>query len=184
MLDYELLLEKNIINKKNFILDNYHLINLDEVDVLIILMIEFLIENNEFVTINKLEEKMSLSAQKIDARIKRLVEQRYLSIDTYSSKNSINTINVYTKIIEKLNIKEFKHKEEVKKIGDANIIKLLEKEFSRKMTPLEIATIKEWVETYSDELINYAIKESSMRNIKNLKYIETILIEQARVLNG
>lgn len=60
----------------------------------------------------------------------------------------------------------------------SNIFEIIEKEFGRTLSPIEYEIIKAWLDGgFSEELIKEAIKEATMNNVSNLRYIDKILFE-------
>lgn len=60
----------------------------------------------------------------------------------------------------------------------STIYEIIEKEFGRTLSPMEYEIIKAWIDSgYSEELIKEAIKEATMNNVSNLRYIDKILFE-------
>ena len=60
----------------------------------------------------------------------------------------------------------------------SNIYEVIEKEFGRTLSPMEFEIIKAWIDGgFSEELIREAIKEATMNNVSNLRYIDKILFE-------
>lgn len=60
----------------------------------------------------------------------------------------------------------------------STIFDVLEKEFGRKLTPMEFEISKAWLDNgISEELIKEAIKEASFSGVANLRYIDKILYE-------
>lgn len=51
----------------------------------------------------------------------------------------------------------------------------LEEQFARTIAPIEYEKIKQWEETFTDDVINYAIDKAVLNNIKTFNYIEGIL---------
>lgn len=61
---------------------------------------------------------------------------------------------------------------------NSNIFEIIEKEFGRTLSPIEFEIIKAWLDGgFSEELIKEAIKEATMNNVSNLRYIDKILFE-------
>lgn len=68
--------------------------------------------------------------------------------------------------------------EEKSNTENSNIFDVLEKEFGRKLTPMEFEISKAWLDNgISEELIKEAIKEASFSGVANLRYIDKILYE-------
>ena len=60
----------------------------------------------------------------------------------------------------------------------SNIFEVIEKEFGRTLSPIEYEIIKAWLDNgMSEELIKEAIKEATLNNVSNLRYIDKILYE-------
>lgn len=51
----------------------------------------------------------------------------------------------------------------------------LEEQFARTISPLEYEKITQWEETFTDDIINYAIDKAVLNNIKTFNYVEGIL---------
>ena len=60
----------------------------------------------------------------------------------------------------------------------SNIFEVIEKEFGRTLSPIEYEIIKAWLDGgFNEDLIREAIKEATMNNVSNLRYIDKILFE-------
>ena len=61
---------------------------------------------------------------------------------------------------------------------NSTIFEIIEKEFGRTLSPIEFEIIKAWLDGgFSEELIKEAIREATMNNVSNLRYIDKILFE-------
>ena len=56
-----------------------------------------------------------------------------------------------------------------------DIFSLFESELGRTLSSMEIEIIKEWLESYEEELIKEALKEAIYNDVRNLKYVDRIL---------
>ena len=66
--------------------------------------------------------------------------------------------------------------------SNTNIFEVIEKEFGRTLSPMEYEIIKAWIDNgMSEELIREAIKEATMNNVSNLRYIDKILYEWGKL---
>lgn len=62
------------------------------------------------------------------------------------------------------------------KVVNSNIFAAFEQELGRTISPMEVEIIREWLnDGISEELIKMALKEAIMNNVRNLKYVATIL---------
>lgn len=57
-----------------------------------------------------------------------------------------------------------------------DIVKLIEREFGRMLSPLEIELAGIWAQSYRYEDVVDAIKEAVISDVKNMKYIDKILL--------
>lgn len=68
--------------------------------------------------------------------------------------------------------------EEVLEERDNTIFDEIEREFNRKLTPMEREVVVEWQDSnISYELIREALKEASLNGVSNLRYIDKILFD-------
>ena len=62
--------------------------------------------------------------------------------------------------------------------NDSNIFEVIEKEFGRTLSPIELEIIRAWLDNNtSEELIKEALKEATFNGVSNLRYIDKILYE-------
>ena len=65
---------------------------------------------------------------------------------------------------------------------NTDIFEIIEKAFGRTLSPIEYEIIKAWLDGgFSTELIKEAIKEATMNNVSNLRYIDKILFEWGKL---
>ena len=61
---------------------------------------------------------------------------------------------------------------------NSSIFSMIEKEFGRTLSPIEIEIINAWLEhNFSEDIIKEAVKEAVFNGVSNLKYIDRILYE-------
>ncbi len=67
---------------------------------------------------------------------------------------------------------------DIEKKNELNIFELFEKEFSRKLTPMEYELINAWLNSGMNEaIIKEALKEATYNGVSNLRYIDKIIYE-------
>jgi DNA replication protein len=183
MIDLDSLLDENLIDKEMLLVLNYAKLNLSEAELVLILLINYFVNNHRQVTLQLLAEHMALPKDKIDKLLNDLHHKGIITFNKYAN-NNIDVSNIFSQIVA-LNTKEKINEHNQKKIQDTkNIISTFEKEFNKQLSPMEKETIREWHATYNDEIIIYALKEAVMANVLSLRYIEKIILDQQRVLNG
>lgn len=164
--------ENQLIDIEGLFLLNYKTLNLTENEAMIVLVLLRLEKINQtFITPNTIAQYMSLDEKTIDKLIVGLMNKNILSIHM----NSITTKPLINAIL-KMNPTKKEIKEQ-----KVNLISMFEKEFGRPLTPIEIETIKEWKQCqYDDEMVLKALKEATLSNVRNLRYIDKILVEWAK----
>ncbi|MGL4383580.1 MAG: DnaD domain-containing protein [Bacilli bacterium] len=184
MITFKQLLLQNSINKTTLLLNYYTQLELDEVDLSIILHIEALLSINSLVTSKVLEDRMSISKLKIDRKLEQLIKRGFIAIDNYAYNNLVDTSLIYDKINNIIIGQQLSINKNQDVVNQESILDLFSKEFKAQLTPMQREVISDWIEHYSSELIIYALKEAVSQGIVKMKYIEKIIIEQNRLLNG
>lgn len=106
-------------------------------------------EKNQLIIVNKLYKKNDGLPTG-----NHLATNWQPSIDKYSSNNSNNIID------------------QVDEFGK-NIFEIIESEFGRTLSPMEVETIKTW--KFDLAIIKLAVKEASTSNQRSIKYIDKII---------
>lgn len=60
--------------------------------------------------------------------------------------------------------------------AEVNLYGMFEREFGRMLSPFEAQMINAWSQKHSADVIKLALREASIRNIKQMKYIDRILV--------
>lgn len=106
---------------------------------------------------------------------KHLISFEIIKNDKNISEEFISLKNFYEKI-SMLLIEENSNKQ-IEEL-DPNIFEMIEKEFGRVLSPIELEIIKAWHDNnITDELIKEAVKEAVVNGVTNLRYIDKILYE-------
>ena len=109
-------------------------------------------------------------SQEVDKRIILINEPIDYSVNRYCQNNQY-PIDKNVKDIKENNTSNSNNN-----IEDSDFIKifeLIEKEFGRTISPLEVEKIREW--NYSYEIVKLAVKEAVIRNTFSIKYIDKII---------
>ena len=170
----ETMIKQNLINIEGLLLFNYKSLQLTEQEAMIVLLTLRLEKNKvPYISPKLLSNYMSLDERTIDRLVIGLINKQIIDFNgtSISTKPLIQAVcknQVPTNSKEKAS----------KKI---NLVKCFEEEFKRTLTPIEIETIKEWKQCqYSDEMILEALKEATLSNVHNMRYIDKILVDWAK----
>ena len=127
---------------------------------------------------NKISNDLGLSIKEIMIMISKLTDSKLINLEV--TKNDKNIMEEYISIeslyqkISLMVFDEINNDEEI----DSNIFAIIEKEFSRTLSPIEYEIVKAWIDSgISDNLIKEALKEATFNGVSNLRYIDKILYE-------
>ncbi len=164
------------------------------------------LEQNEFPTIEQLQERLGSSAAIVGQTLQKLMKQGFVTIDEVFDPQSgvqsekYNLSGLFQKIGVLLAAGELPvwsgstgeagnpeqpvatRMEPIAMRGPHNLFVLFEQEFGRPLTPMEYETINGWLDQdrYADELIRFALKESVFAGKLHFRYIDRILLEWSR----
>ena len=166
-------LKEQLIDVEGLFLLHYHELNINEIQAMIILLTLRLERNHvAYITPKMLTQYMSVNEKVVDQAVISLINQQLLSFEN----NSISTKPLLDALC-KIGYCQEPQQEPTK----VNLVESFEKEFGRGLTPIEIEILKEWKQCqYKDEMILDALKEATLSNVRNMRYIEKILIEWAK----
>ena len=172
------------IDFRFLLLENYKKLKISENQLAIIFMIDHLVsQGNPFVTADLLSLKMSLDIKEIDSLLADLLTRGFLEYATMNGK-TVTTLNpLKEKLYSEFQISISKEAETKKKKDEvlSNIYQSFESALNRSLQPMEIATIREWVDLgYSDETIINALKEALSQGKKSLRSVDKILLSWAK----
>ena len=167
------ILENQLVDIEGLFLLNYKNLNISENEAMIIMILLRLEKMNmNYITPSIISNYMTLDEKSIDKLIIGLINKNLLAFtaNSISSKPLINAL-----------LKAQPQQETKKQETKINLVSCFEKEFARTLTPIEIETLKEWKQCqYDDQMILNALKEATLSNVHNMRYIDKILVEWAK----
>jgi len=170
----EALFKMNLIDLEGWLILNYKKLSLDEKQTMLLLLVMRLEKMKvPYITPQVITSYMSLDDKTTDRYIVGLLSKKMLSLEG----NSLSS-KPLAAIIER---SIFNESSQPQKKQEINLVSVFEHEFARALTPIEIETLKEWKQChYSDQMILDALKEATLSNVHNMRYIEKILIDWAK----
>lgn len=166
----------NTLKEKDFIVKSYILraavsleLSLNET----ILLIYFSNQEIPQLNIDNITLTTTLSKNQILEAFSRLSSIGVITMDVVKNPNGtmeevISLDNLIKNITVDITSKQ-------KEVESNNIFEIFEREFGRQLSTYEYEVINEWLNNYSKELIEEALKESILNGVKSLKYISKIL---------
>lgn len=158
--------KENYINTRDWLLDKYETFNLSPQEGIVILMIDLLNAEKKSISLEILAEKCRMSPDETDRTLNILCSKRYLSIKVREKNVEFDLEGLYTSENEKP-IDAFTQ----------STFDLFENEFARPLRKSELERLSEWVMTYDEKLVIYALREAVMYKNMSFNYINKILLE-------
>lgn len=168
----------NQLHIPSILLTKYKSLALDEKEVMIILqLLRYLAENNDFPTPFDLSQHVTMSEQECANLLRKLIQKNLLSIEQKENEShQLSEAYSLNPLWERLFSQEEIHEEE-QNIGTIFIV--FEQEFGRPLSPFEIETINTWLDEdkIAPSLIKAGLREAVLMSKLNFKYIDRILRE-------
>ena len=169
-----ILKEKPIIIPK-ILLRNYKKLKITDEELIILIC---LIGIGDKVPYNPTIFELELNMDKFKGMeiLNNLSEKNLIEIKVENNKSGKKQEYIYLDLIYKklLNLVLDETEDESTSKGN-DIFSLFEQELGRTISSMEIEIIKEWLESYEEELIKEALKEAIYNDVRNLKYVDRIL---------
>ncbi len=156
----------------------------DDEALLLLHLLAFHAEQNDFPTPNDLAKRLSFSENEISLKLQRLLQKGFLEITQGIDGNGIvyekySVYPLWERILDHIEASSMQQEIEVQKNEEGEIFAIFEQEFGRLLSPMEIETISMWIDTdkHSPAIIKAALKEAVLAGKISLRYIDRILFE-------
>lgn len=188
----------------NVIFTEYKELDLSSDEMVYIIFIMSQMSQNKTVDDpSKVSEQLGWSMNKVFDVLDSLITKNYISIDLvpdeqgkqtdhYSLRpffDQLDEIAFYkgsikdsqqeiTHSTNKTNFDSTSSTMTIKDKAESSIVSIFEQEFGRMLSPLELETLNQWIQTdgYDIDLIKLALKEAVIHQAYSLKYIDKILL--------
>ena len=166
-----------IIDWKLLLINNYKNLYLQENEVMVILMIDLCLQRNiSFVSLDMLALKMNYSVNELDKIYASLSARGYVVNKNENNKLVTSLDGIKDVLISQFIMENSKKTKEVKEDKD-NIYSLFENEFGRPLTPFEIDTIRDWIDSgYSIDHVKSALGEAIRNKTRSIRYVDKVLL--------
>ena len=166
------------------LLENYKKLKISENELAVIFMIDHLVgQGNPLITADLLSLKMSLDVKEIDALIADLLTRGFMEYATLNGRTVTSLNPLKEKLFSNFALSVSKESENKKAKEEmlSNIYQSFEAELGRTLQPMEVSTIREWVDLgYSDEIIINALKEALAQGKRSIKSVDKVLLSWAK----
>ena len=143
----------------------------------LLLLVYFINEDKPCLDIKRIALITYMDDKDIMSAFSSLSTKGLIKLSVIKDSGKITEIvdisNTYKAMVSDINIK-------IKKKTNDDVFSTFEKEFGRPLSPMEYEIINAWLEKdFSEELILGALKEAVYNDVRNLRYIDKILLEWA-----
>ena len=150
-----------------------------ELEEFIFLMYLYNLGNKFLFDPGKFSNDLNLDMMEVMGYVGNLTEKHFIRVEVLKNEKGLMEVGVFLDdFFNKLSLIAIDEVNNTSNSENSNIFEIIEKEFGRTLSPMEYEIIKAWLDGgFSEELIKEAIKEATMNNVSNLRYIDKILFE-------
>ena len=171
----------NLLKNKTIVIPLYLYKSLDkfniDIDSFIILMYFYNMGTNVLFNPETITNDLGIDLLKLMEYITKLTDSKLITLEV--KKNDKGVMEEYINLdlfYEKLTL--ILMSENNNDNNNSNIFEKIEREFARPLSPIEYELVKAWLENnISQEIIEEALKETTLNGISNLRYMDKIIYE-------
>lgn len=173
----------DIFKQGNIVIPIYFLQHYKEfklnMDEFVFLMYLYNLGNKFLFDPGKFSDDLNLELLETMNLIGVLTDKDFIRVEVLKNeKGLMEEVVILDGFYNKLSLITIDQVNSVSSAENSNIFEIIEKEFGRTLSPIEYEIIKAWLDNgMSEELIKEAIKEATLNNVSNLRYIDKILYE-------
>ena len=174
-MNYKLLSDKNLVISSNII--KYLDKNLTLNEFLILLY--FINNEDDSFNAEAISNMFNISINDVIDSFNNLITKKIIDLETKKDKNNkvidkVSLDNLYKNVMVSLD-------KEQKEDDKLSIFDTIEKEFDKKLSPIDMEIINGWLEIDTpEELIRGAIKEAAYNGVKTLRYMDQLIYEWSK----
>lgn len=161
-----------------YFLQHYKDFNL-KLEEFIFLMYLYNLGNKFIFDPGKFSVELNIELMDVMNYVGVLTEKHFIRVEVLKNeKGLMEELVIMDEFYNKLSMFTIDQVNKTSNSENSNIFEIIEKEFGRTLSPMEFEIIKAWLDGgFSEELIKEAIREATMNNVSNLRYIDKILFE-------
>ncbi len=153
------------VNRRDWILHSLEDLSLTSEEGLAILLIDYLNEHDILINHSVLANKLKKDSSEIDDLLSKLSAKGYLEIMYNNRKIEFSIDGLFSLDCQK------------KLQFDESLFCQFEEEFARPLSQMEMKRLSDWMYTYEQKLIYYALRQAVIYDKRNFDYIDKILME-------
>lgn len=165
-----------------YFIKNYKKFNL-ELDEFLFLMYLYNLGDNVLFNPGEFSDKLNVNLTEIMNYVGSLTDKGLIRVEVIKNdKGYMEEMIILDDFYNKLSLIIMDDVNESKSDSSkSDVFEIIEKEFGRTLSPIEIEIIRTWLDNnFSEDLIKEALKEATFNGVSNLRYIDKILYEWAK----
>lgn len=177
MSNYYMLLQNDIIDFDKLLLDKYSLLGLDEVEVIILIKLNKLLKSGNKFSITHLSKNMTVTEDVIRNKLVALINNQFITLQLINKNEIYSLDDTYKRLSSLLNSLNNENKNNELDSDIIKVISLLEKEFKKILSPLDVELVHKWIkeDKFTYDKIYNAVLETVKHNKKSIQYTDIIL---------
>lgn len=185
MSKYYMFLKNNTIDFEKLIIDKYSFLGLDEVEVIILVKLNKLLNSCQKFSIDYFTKNMTISEEIIREKLVTLINNQFIDLKLVNKSEIYSLDDTFKRLVSLLEKEEAEEEKEDLNTDCAKIVAILEKEFKKMLSPLELELVHKWV--YEDKFdyskIYNAIIETLKYKKTSVQYVDVVLNKKEQVNN-
>lgn len=183
MSKYYIFLKNNIIDFEKLLIDKYSFLGLDEVEVIILLKLNKLINSGSKFSIEYFTKNMTITEDVIREKLVTLINNGFIDLKLVNRSEIYCLDDTFKRLSSLLEKEELEEEKEALNTDCAKVAALLEKEFKKILSPLELELVHKWV--YEDKFDYSKIYNAIMETLKykktSVQYVDVILNKKEQI---
>ena len=162
-----------------YFIKNYKKFNLG-LDEFLFLMYLYNLGDNVLFNPGEFSDKLNVNLTEIMNYVGSLTDKGLIRVEVIKNdKGYMEEMIILDDFYNKLSLVIMDDVNESKSDSSkSDVFEIIEKEFGRTLSPIEIEIIRTWLDNnFSEDLIKEALKEATFNGVSNLRYIDKILYE-------
>ena len=183
MSKYYIFLKNNIIDFEKLLIDKYSFLGLDEVEVIILLKLNKLINSGSKFSIEYFTKNMTITEDVIREKLVTLINNGFIDLKLVNRSEIYCLDDTFKRLSSLLEKEELEEEKTDLNTDCAKVAALLEKEFKKILSPLELELVHKWV--YEDKFDYSKIYNAIMETLKykktSVQYVDVILNKKEQI---
>ncbi len=177
MSKFYMLLKNNIIDFEKLLIEKYSLIGLDEIEVIILIKLNKLLSSGNKFSIEYLSKNMTITEDIIRDKLVTLINNQFITLKLVNKNEIYSLDDTYNRLSSLLENEEIEEQKDSSNTDVAKIVSLLEKEFQKILTPLELELVHKWIydDKFSYDKVYNAILETLKLKKKTVQSVDMFL---------